>query len=359
MINMHDRFWGVAALLVLLLPAAAAAQVRGRVITRGGEPVDGARVELWSAAKREDARLTGSSGTFEFTAPPRTATGVVVSRIGFDAASLPIGTVADSIVVVLSERSMRLAPISVQGSTRSPCPNRDAPEARSLIIAAAGKYDHSPDSIAIRANLVGGSGTVSRPELGDIDHGDDGEGWRGVVGTPRSIRPAQGYGYAIQRSLLEDFVSWKYQELGSFFTQHFVDSTFVRYNTFSVHFRDREVTVVAFCSSGLGREAVGIEGTIQVTPAGTFQSASWKFRQPANRENVGGEVVFAPHPGGTRKPWLVPVSSFYWRQIVGSRDRFFQRWEQYLEWNVPPPESTLHRGRPPQSAGPTPADSLF
>lgn len=324
----------LAPVLALTVAAPAQGQVGGRVVDGSGQPVTGARVEMWGPLRRLSTRETDASGAFTFTGPQAdSATGLVVSRIGHASRSLSIRPPASSLLIRLSEAVLQLEPLAVRASSRRLCPNRDEPAARTLWSAAAARYG-SPDTLSIQADEVFVTGEVPWAELGMVDETALRRNQRMTGPQRRDIVPGRGYGFRITSSWDADFVAWYYMQLGSHFTQHFIDASFGTYNSLSIRARAADATVLAFCSRNLGRGAVGIEGTLTIAHDTTFVSATWQYLPPDPVEVAGGEVTFAPHPGSPRLPWLVPAASLYWRAIHGRRDLYFQRWERFNEWVI-------------------------
>lgn len=343
MLSMMRLFVILVGALALAAPRAAS-QVHGRVLDAHGHPVAGARVELWSATRRLGAQETGPSGSFQFgRAESDSATGMITSRVGYESrqVSLPPGTGPQD--VVIAEAAVLLEPVTVRGVRVQHCPNRDDPAARALWTAAAARYS-SPDTVGIESRFASISGEVAGTEIGTFDRARLRSATRATGPQTRALRPAVGYGARLSRSSDEDYLAFRYYELGSHFTQHFVDPTFGIYNSISVQSRLPGSIVLAFCSRGLGREAVGIEGTLTIRSDTTMVSAAWRYRTPAPREEAGGEVSFVPHPGGNERPWLVSANSLYWRRLPGRQDRYYQRWEDFERWAVAP---RMNRGGRP------------
>lgn len=330
-----SRAWLVAAALPLAFSVPARAQVHGQVVDGGGAPVAGARVELWAPLRRLEWRETDASGAFEFAAPQAdSATGLVVSRVGYRARSLTVPRPAAPLQVRLSEAAVRLEAVSVRASAGRLCPNGDDPRARALWSAAAARYG-SADTLSIEVDEMVATGNVPRAEIGMVDERWSRPNRRGTAPQRRAVDPVIGYGFRIASSFDPDYAAWQYLPLGSHHAQHFIDASFGTYNTLSVRGQDAEGIVLAFCSRGLtGRRAIGIEGTLTLGADTTLVSATYRFRPRDPEEDAGGEVTFVPHPGRGSLPWLVPATSLYWRALHGRRDLYFQRWERFGAWRI-------------------------
>jgi hypothetical protein len=344
--------WIVIA-LAFSWPGALRAQVRGVVVDSQGQPIEGVRLELWAPLKRLETQQSAAAGQFEFSrGQADSATAVIASRLGYRTVNLPLGRADGPLTIRMDANALQLQGISVTARSAALCPNRDEQEARALWAAAAATYDRAYEGMGIVADLMTASGQVLRSRVGMVDETALRHASRGTSALPRSIEPRTGYGYRVQSSLEPDYVSWHYKELGSHQAQHFIDPSFGLYNTLSVRARTAEGVVLAFCSRNLDRQAVGIEGTLTLSPANALLAATWTFKTPRPEEEAGGEVTFVPPGRGNARAWLVPATSLYWRALVGRPQFAFQRWERYNEWVMAPSGSSLHLGRTPPPTAP-------
>lgn len=321
----------VSSALAFVCGTTAHAQVRGQVVDSNGHPVAGARVELWSPLRRLSAQESGPGGLFAFPAAADSATGVIASRIGYATRSVPVAANGGSIVVVLSSLPVELQRVVVRATAGRLCPNRDEADARALWAATAARYE-SADTLFIGSSSVRLLNEVDEDDVGTVDESRVRASERITGPQRRAIAPAMGYGFRLNQSWREEFAGWQYFEIGAHFAQHFTDPSFGTYNSLQVRARGPEGTVLSFCSRGLGRQAVAIEGTLTIGPDTAFVSVAYRFRAP-RPEDAGGQVTFVPRsPDGPG--WLVPAESLYWRRIAGPGDRFVQLWERFDGWVI-------------------------
>jgi hypothetical protein len=332
----------------LTAPCELPAQVRGVVVDAQGQPVEGVRLELWAPLKQLEVQRSSVTGSFAFTREyADSATALIASRLGYRSANVALNGTGPSLTLRMTAEAVQLEEVSVRARSSAPCPNRDEPEARALWEAAAAGYDRSYERVGIVSAMMSTTGQVPRSRIGQVDEARLWPARRGTSALPRSIDSRTGYGYRVQSSLEPDFVSWHYKELGSHQAQHFIDPSFGTYNSLSIRARTPDGVVLAFCSRGLGRQAVGIGGTLTLSPTNAILAAAWTFRTPRPEEEAGGEVTFVPRGEGGRPPWLVPATSLYWRAVVGRPSDAFQRWERFTEWVLAAESSNLHLNRAP------------
>jgi hypothetical protein len=265
---------------------------------------------------------------------------LLVSRIGFESANRPFRPGEGEMRIVLVPVALQLEGVSVEARARRQCPNRQDPQARALWARTAARYSRATDSVGIEALADQVAGEVDEAELGDVRSEDMMVTGAYTSGRPRRVDLRIGYGYALSRSIQREFAAWSYMYLWSFDAAHFLDPSFGEHNTFSVLAPASGSTVIVFCSRGLNRGAVGIEGTLIVGPDSSFVSATWRFREPRRREEAGGRTVFAPHPGGSARPWLVPAQGLYWRR-ENDRSRVYRILQNFRGWQAAPDGSVL------------------
>jgi hypothetical protein len=336
----------IFAACLVLWPGLAVAQVAGIVLDTGGEPVQGARVELWSEHRRVATTTTSLAGTFGFGAADTPEAGAIsVSRIGFESVHRKIQPGTGEMRIVLVPVPLQLDGVSVEARARRQCPNREDPQARALWTRTAARYSRATDTVPIEALADQVAGEVDDAEPGDVRPEDMAVTGAYVSGHPRRVDPRIGYGYALSRSIHPEFAAWSYMHLWSFDAPHFLDPSFGEHNTFSVLAPSSGSAVIVFCSRRLNRGAVGIEGSLGVGPDGSFVSATWRFVEPRRREEAGGRTIFAPHPGGPARPWLVPAQGFYWRREHG-RSRVYRILQNFHAWQAAPDGPVLVPRRP-------------
>jgi hypothetical protein len=326
----------VFAACLLLWPGLVAAQVAGIVLDTGGEPVEGARVELWSEHRRVATTTTSAAGTFGFgAADTPEARAILVSRLGFESLNRAYRPGDGEIRIVLVPVAVQLGGVSVEARARRQCPNREDPQARALWTRTAARYSRATDSVHIEALSDQVAGEVDEAELSDVHAEDMMVTGAYSDGRRRHVDPRIGYGYALSRSIQPEFAAWSYMRLWSVDAPHFLDPSFGEHNTFSVLAPASGSTVIVFCSRRLDRGAVGIEGTLSIGPDSSLVSATWRFREPRRREEAGGRTIFAPHPGGPARPWLVPAQGFYWRRGHGHW-RVYRIVQNFHPWQAAP-----------------------
>jgi hypothetical protein len=337
----------------LAAPREAPAQLRGAVVDAQGQPVPDVRLELWAPLRQLEVQRSTAAGSFAFAREHAdSATAVIASRLGYRTANVALGESGQPLTIRMTAEAVQLQEISIRVRSAAPCPNRDEPEARALWEAAAARYDRSYERVGIVSTMMSTTDQVSRSRIGQVDEARLRPARRGTSALPRSIEPRTGYGYRVEASIEPDFASWHYKELGSHQAQHFIDPSFGVYNSLSIRARSPEGVVLAFCSRSLDRQAVGIQGTLTLSPTNAIMEATWTFRTPRPEEEAGGEVTFVPRGDGNRPLWLVPAMSLYWRAVVGRPSDAFQRYERFSEWVIAPESSNLHLGRTPARASP-------
>lgn len=339
----------ILAACVLLWPAFTVAQVVGVVVDTSGEPVQGARVNLWSEHRLLATTTTTLTGAFGFAAAESPeARAISVSRIGYETVNRPFRPGEGEMRIRLVPVALQLDGVSVAARAPRRCPNREDPQARALWTRTAARYSRATDTVNIEVLSDMVAGEVDEAELGDVRSEDMDVSGAYSNGYRRVVDPRIGYGYALSVSIEPEFAAWSYMPLWSFGAPHFLDPSFGEYNTLSVLARSSGTTVIVFCSRGLSRAAVGIEGTLTIAADSSFASATWRFLAPRRREEAGGRTIFAPHPGGSSRPWLVPTQGFYWRREHG-RSRVYRIWRNYDRWQASPdgpvlvPRSRRHR----------------
>jgi hypothetical protein len=327
----------LAVLIALIIASPARAQTSGRITDPNGQPIAGARVELWSGARLVSAEMSDSVGVFRFAQPGiAEATAIVASRAGYHTRSERFQDHPSARTLVLTPRIVQLPGIVVGVSSTPLCPNRDDREARALWGAASRRYEQIDTlTIAWVESFVAKEGAWQ--QVGSYQEAELLPNRRMTGPQRRMVEPRAGYGFRQTTSLSPDFGEWFYYLLDSNQAQHFIDASFGAYNSFSIRTRDAEGIVLAFCSRNLSREAVRLEGTLTLSHDTTIVSAQWEYVPPRSDERAGGEAYFLAHPGGGSRPWLVPATSLYWRSLPSREHRYFHRWQRFEEWVLDEP----------------------
>ncbi len=336
------------ALLSLLLLVAGllgwsrelSAQLTGRVLDQGGNPIEGAAVEAWGEDRRLATRLTDASGAFTIPAVVAVrTTALYASRIGFRALRVDVEAGAGPVEIRLDAQAITLPSVDVV-APREFCPRRDERSARELWQALRQRYAQGLDSMGVATYLATNREVVDRDELGIPTTLGPAEEQRGSsfllrVSWDRRI-DREGYAYPVRRPTAggaQD--SWVYAPLEADLAPHFIGDLFGRLHTLSVFSEDETGWRLAFCPRNDSRAS--IQGTLHVTPDTSLVSAEWLFRTPEPGESAGGRAVFIP--GGRRgsNPYLLPSEGMSWR--MSPEGGFLQVQERYEGWIVAPGDS--------------------
>lgn len=333
------------ALLLLLAGALGwspglSAQITGRVLDQGGNPIEGAAVEAWGDDRRLATRLTDATGTFTIPAVVAVrTTALYAARIGFRARRVDVEPGAGPVEIRLDSEAIALPSVEVV-TPREFCPRPDEREAREIWQAVRQRYAHGLDTMGVATYLATNRGLVDRDELGIAMPVGAAEEQRGSsfllrVSWDRRI-DREGYAYPVRRPTAGGALdSWVYAPLEADLAPHFIGELFGRLHTLSVFSEDETGWRLAFCPRD--RDRASIQGTLHVTPDTTLVAAEWLFRTPEPGENAGGRAVFIP--GGRRgsNPYLLPSEGMSWR--MSPEGGFQQVQERYEGWIVAPGDS--------------------
>lgn len=310
------------AVLLLCIPGIGVAQVRGTVRDEAGRPVPEAYVELLSAGARLAVTETDTAGAFSFAAAS-TAAAVVVRKIGYLPARLPLRAVAGPIVITLRTRNVPVAGVTVEAP--GACVERDHPEARRLWQRAAHRYASGALMAGLFADRMVGSATVPSDSFGVMDTARAARGHIAMTGL--GLRPQREPDRFYARPPLiggERSYQWDYAWLESVLAWHFADRLFGELNRLELAPPEVGDMVIVFCSARGSRPY--ITGRLYVGPDTTLLKAEWRFVTERPAERAGGEVVFMPPAPGAP---LLAASGQFWRAKAFG---FYQEWSSYLQW---------------------------
>lgn len=298
-------------------------------------PLAAARVDLWSATSMLATRLTDERGTVTFTnGESQGALAAIVRRIGF----LPVRMTIDrrlALEVTLDQVSTSLPEVTVAAVARV-CPQEDDPVARDVWIRASQHY-LSPSVDDRWSRFEQAVGTVTAGGVADFVRDRLQTGSRqytraGMAGS-RAGMERRGYVYRLSGVHQQDDSGvWEYPPLYAELAGHFVDELFARRHTFRLMPDATSGASLRFCARN--RRESGLDGTLRLDRAGTLVDARWLFWAPGrDREEAGGEVVFAPVPTWGPVP-LVSASGLFWRRLPSGS--YYQRWQRFLHWTLSP-----------------------
>lgn len=316
------------------------AQISGRVLDQGGNPIEGASVEAWGDARRLTTRVTDATGAF--TIPEVVAvrtTALYAARIGFRARRIDVQPGAGPVEIRLDSEAIALPAVGVV-TPREFCPRQEERAARELWRAVRQRYAQGLDSMGVATYLSTNREVVDRDELGISTALGPAEEQRGSsfllrVSWDRRI-DREGYAYPVRRPTAggaQD--SWVYAPLEADLAPHFIGDLFGELHTLSVFSEDETGWRVAFCPRDDDRAS--IQGTLHVTPDTTLVAAEWLFRTPEPGENAGGRAVFIPGGRKGSNPYLLPSEGVSWR--AAPEGGFLQVQERYEGWIVAPGDS--------------------
>lgn len=316
------------------------AQISGRVLDQGGNPIEGASVEAWGDARRLTTRLTDATGAFTIPAVVAVrTTALYAARIGFRARRVEVEPGTGPVEIRLDSEAIALPAVDVV-TPREFCPRRDESTARELWQALRQRYAQGLDSMGVATYLSTNREVVGRDELGISTALGPAEEQRGSsfllrVSWDRRI-DREGYAYPVRRPTAggaQD--SWVYAPLEADLAPHFIGDLFGELHTLSVFSEDETGWRLAFCPRDDDRAS--IQGTLHVTPDTTLVAAEWLFRTPEPGENAGGRAVFIPGGRKGSNPYLLPSEGVSWR--AAPEGGFLQVQERYEGWIVAPGDS--------------------
>ena len=326
----------VIALLAAMTPAAAHAQVRGRVTDATGRPLPGVLVELWDAYRRLGGDGTDAQGYFRIAPPAGAAAAgprVLLARgVGLDPLRRPLGRSDSQATLVMEPRAIEVeaATVTAEAST---CPAVDDSLARALWERAARRYDVQVSALGVSSDTRLFAAMLPASQLGLIDTTRLVETFVLGAATPEAFASrflTQRYFYAVPSSGVRwrRFGRWHYPLLESTRAWHFADSLFGVMNRLALVPTAAGDTVVAFCSR-LGSRPY-VVGRLWLAADTTLASAEWMFETPGRREEAGGRVLFAPIGTSSTAQPLLPVAGLFWRRLSGGT--VYQEWMEYRQW---------------------------
>ena len=336
---MTTRF-GLLVTLIALLPAPAAAQISGRVLSDGGRAIADVRVEAWSGSDRLAVTTTDEDGRFEFVKPIADLTrSLYLYRYGYVALRPDVSPTVREYTLRMTEDPVRLDGIVVDVAQPLCLPDEDR-EARRIWEAVADRYDPRIAELGIATYFA--SAIVSLPvsELGPVDVERPGAEQRGSAPLFRASwqRRVARSGYARRLSAASPdgmFVSWGYPPLEADFASHFVDEVFGELHRFTVEEETDEGWTLRFCPKNDGRPS--IRGILKIASDTTLQYAEWLFDTPEPQEGAGGRVHYSrADTEGLRLP--LAAEGMFWRQETEG-GRYRERYQSYEGWIVSPGDS--------------------
>jgi hypothetical protein len=331
----------VRHLLLLLLAGiarTAAAQVTGGVVDERGAPVAGAAVELWAGDRQAATRTSDAAGRFAFAADEsRGASGLLARHPGYRPARLQLGASVTEVTLRLAPEPVMLEGVTARAAPRRLCPNRESPETRALWTAAAARYSHALDTLAVASLFAWDERTVaSEADVGPVPpeslHRNAGvqnaplRGWWSQARWGYAAPLPVGHGY-------NEFGAWYYPL--EILAPSLVSEAFGALHTLSVVGRDASGVEIGFCPRpgtlpGMGR----VQGTLRISTRDTLVAeAHVEFRTRAPNEHAGADLVYAPAAAPDGRPLPVPSTELFWRRPAG-RASIYQRYHEYQRWEL-------------------------
>jgi len=319
-------------------------------MARGGIPLEGVAVEVWTASSRLAARLTGANGRFFFP-----------ESIAFQAVTLQVGGLGfrDREVVVeqgVDEYTIQLdeAPLVLEGlvvtTEQGTCEmGRDDAAARQLWQLARLRYHGLMDTLGVATYLAEADTVVPLSKIGPLDLPALALSQRGSSSLLRfswSRRiERDGYAFKVRRTDgARPYDSWVYAPLDADFAPHFVDDLFGERHRMVLEHEGPEGWTLAYCPKKDNKPS--IKGTIALARDTTFKSIEWLFETPDPVEHAGGRAVFAPPLSAFRQTYLLPSEAIVWREVPSGE--YLQRYQRFEDWLVAPGDSVpalpLRRG---------------
>jgi hypothetical protein len=342
----------IAAVALAVCSCSLAAQVRGTVVDSGGAPVSAAKVEVWSSLRRTAGTTTDVSGRFSLGVPEVSgATGLVVSRVGYQTRAVPLTSADTTLRVQLQAEPVMLAGITSATEPRIPCPNREDPRARALWEAVRERYPAVPDTVVFHSLGTIRSRQLDRSSIGDFGDDRGRRQWTAATNDAwpvwRRLIGSSGYAMPQTQSVQPRYAYWRYVPLEDGFSQHFVEEQFGALHTLSIASSSGGYTTLAFCPRP-GSRRVEVSGTLTVSPEGFLVRGAWRYRTPSPREDAGVELDFVP-PLATRHSLLLVQSYLFWRRVQPRQ--YYVEAVEYEEWRLypganPPPVPTELYGGP-------------
>ncbi len=342
---MVSRTTGKILMLLVLSPAVWAdgtsAQITGVVTGRGGIPLEGVAVEVWTANARIAADLTDSDGRFFF--PESIAFQAVtleVGALGFVTQEVRVLEGVDEYAIELREDPLVLEGLVVTTETAICEQGREDPKARQLWQLARFKYHGLMDTLGVATYLAEADTIVPLSKLGPLDLPALALSQRGSSSLLRFswTRRLERDGYAFKVRRVDGtrpYDSWVYAPLDADFAPHFVDDVFGERHRIVVEHEGEDGWTLAYCPKKDDKPS--IKGTITVARDTTFRAIEWLFQTPEPVEHAGGRAVFPPPLPGDRLTYMLPSEAIVWREVPGGQ--YLQRYQRFEDWLVAPGDS--------------------
>jgi hypothetical protein len=317
------------------------AQIRGVVTARGGVPLEGVAIEVWTANRRIAARLTDSNGRFFF--PESIAFQAVtlqVGGLGFKTLDVTVEVDVDDYAIQLEEAPLMLEGLLVTTEESTCEMGRDDAVARQLWQLARLRYHGLMDTLGVATYLAEADTVVPLSKLGPLDLPSLALSQRGSSSLLRfswSRRiERDGYAFKVRRTDgARPYDSWVYAPLDADFAPHFVDDLFGERHRLVVEHEGPEGWTLAYCPKKDNKPS--IKGTIALARDTTFKSIEWLFETPDPVEHAGGRAVFSPPLANHVQAYLLPSEAIVWREVPGGE--YLQRYQRFEDWLVAPGDS--------------------
>ncbi len=321
--------------------AGASAQIRGVVTARGGIPLEGVSIEVWTDSRRIAARLTDANGRFFFPESIAFQAGrLQVGGLGFKTLSVIVEADVDDYSIQLEEAPLMLEGLLVTTEEATCAMGRDDALARELWQLARLKYHGLMDTLGVATYLAEADTVVPLSKLGPLDLPSLALSQRGSSSLLRfswSRRiERDGYAFKVRRTDgARPYDSWVYAPLDADFAPHFVDDLFGERHRLVVEYEGPEGWTLAYCPKKDNKPS--IKGTLALARDTTFRSIEWLFKTPDPVEHAGGRAVFAPLLSRHQQAYLLPSESIVWREVPGGE--YLQRYQRFEDWLVAPGDS--------------------
>lgn len=335
--------------LLLSLVSPAAAQVSGRVVDAQGRPLPAVSIELVVGGRVAGTQLSDFDGRFRFDPQPVAGeVELVASMIGYPPAHRRVRAPAEGLTLTMASAAIPLEGLTVVAEPKVACPHREDPRARELWESLRSRYDHAEDTLGISFYARRYDATGPADVLNDIEESQEVHSWYGVEGRVRRKSPfytsPYTYGYPIRTSFDPAYAEWMYRPLGTTDADHFIAASFGQRHSFHVLGQHDGLTFIRFCPAAVSQKGPSVEGILTIGRDTSLVKAEWTFHSHKPAEMAGGEVVFVER-GEALMP-LLPWHYLYWRKLVGHKDLYFRRSEQFVTYRFLPPDSFPTRPGP-------------
>ena len=318
-----------ALVALCLLGTSRVSMAQNRVLITGatGEPLSGARVEVWNRDHRTFLLFSDELGNVFVPASSGT-TSVIVRRLGFRPAVLRD---LDS----LPHQNIRLEPIALPLPARvvlargNACDRREDPSARQLWRAVRTRYEAIPDGygVAWRGSLD--SGVVHASRVGDFGGLTlDSTGRLVGAGQIRSDRQrlaAGQYARAIATGAGNGRGGkhvWQTVPVEVYLSDHLLSDDFGAAHRFA-HESSPSGVSLSFCPVGRHQ---GLRGELRLNGDSSINAASYVVQTGQRGAEPAVEVIFVS-PSGTAgaRDFLRPAQSVAWWPSAVGNDWLTQR----------------------------------